>query len=133
MAFSFTAIAQIVAALFMRPVPCKNVAITQLKSMLHSNKEWQFTLIWDDTYIPHPLHACHAGVFKRVVREGGNTTTLKTLAWEARLSLTRLSLDLLEFGTALIQTPNCSCAQTVTTVKYINYFNIFDISNPISS
>ena len=101
--------------------------------MLHSNKEWQFTLIWDDTYIPHPLHACHAGVFRRVVREGGNTTTLKTLAWEARLSLTRLSLDLLEFGTALIQTPNCSCAQTVTTVKYINYFNIFDISNPISS
>ena len=101
--------------------------------MLHSNKEWQFTLIWDDTYIPHPLHASHAGVFRRVVREGRNTTTLKTLACEARLSLALLSLDLLEFGTALIQTPNCSCAQTVTTVKYINYFNIFDISNPISS
>lgn len=67
------------------------------------------------------------------MREGGNTTTLKTLAWEARLSLARLSLDLLEFGTALIQTPNCSCAQTVTIVKYINNFNIFDISNPISS
>lgn len=67
------------------------------------------------------------------MREGGNTTTLKTLAWEARLSVARRSLDLLEFGTALIQTPNCSCAQTATTVKYINYFNIFDISNPISS
>jgi len=77
---------------------------------------------------PLAMLASHAGVLRRVMREGGNTTTLKTPAWEARLSL-----DLLEFGTALIQTPNCSCAQTVTTVKYINYFNIFDISNLISS
>ena len=82
---------------------------------------------------PLAMLASHAGVLRRVVREGGNTTTLKTPPWEARLNLARLCLDLLEFGTALIQTPNCSCAQTVTTVKYINYFNPFAPEPPVTA